>query len=61
MYETRGAVKGLATTEEQKKAAKAFFTAIEECDGAARLKQQDKCASAAAASISALNAFTALI
>lgn len=61
MYETRGAVKGLASTPEQKKAAKAFFQAIEDCDGAARLKLQDKCASAAAASITALDAFTATL
>ena len=61
MYETRGAVRGLASTPEQKKAAKTFFEAIEACDGAARLKQQDKCSAAAAASISALDAFTALL
>ncbi|CAB9517376.1 expressed unknown protein [Seminavis robusta] len=61
MYETRGAVRGLASTPEQKKAASNFFAAIEACDGAARLKQQEKCASAAAASISALDAFTALL
>jgi hypothetical protein len=61
MYETRGAVKGLASTPEQKKAAQAFFKAIEECDGAARLKLQDKCAAAAAASVSTLDAFTSLL
>ena len=61
MYETRGAVKGLASTPEQKKAAAKFFEAIETCDGAARLKQQEKCASAAAASVSALDAFTSLL
>lgn len=57
MYETRGAVKGLATTPAQKKAANAFFKAIEDTDAAARLKQQDKCSAAASASLSTLEAF----
>lgn len=61
MYETRGAVRGLAETKEQQKAAKAFFTAIEECDGAARLKQGDKCAAAASASVAALDAFVSSV
>ena len=61
MYETRGAVKGLAKTPEQQKAAQAFFKAIEDTDGAARLKLQDKCAAAAADSISTLDAFVSLL
>ena len=61
MYETRGAVRGLATTKEQQKAAKAFFQAIEDCDGAARLRNQDKCAAAASASAAALDAFVATV
>lgn len=61
MYETRGAVRGLAQTPAQKKAAAAFFKAIEDCDGAARLKLQDKCAAGAAASVSALDAFVATL
>jgi photosystem II oxygen-evolving enhancer protein 3 len=59
MYETRGAVRGLASTKEQKAAAQAFFNAIEATDGAARLKKQDEAAAAAKASISALDAFVA--
>ena len=61
MYETRGAVRGLAVTKEQQKAAKAFFKAIEDCDGAARLKQGDKCAAAATASVAALDAFVSSV
>lgn len=57
MYETRGAVRGLATTFEQKEAAEEFFKAIEATDMAARLKKQDQCSRAAAASISRLDAF----
>ncbi|KAL7560827.1 hypothetical protein ACA910_013313 [Epithemia clementina (nom. ined.)] len=61
MYETRGAVRGLATTPAQKKAATAFFTAIEETDGAARLKKGDECLAAAKASSAALSAFVATL
>lgn len=57
MYETRGAVRGLASTPAQKKAANAFFKAIEDTDNAARLKQQDRCAAGASASLSTLEAF----
>ena len=61
MYETRGAAKYLATTPAQKKAATAFFKAIEETDGAARLKKQDACAAAAADSVAKLDAFVATL
>ena len=61
MYETRGAMKFLATSDESKAAAKTFFQAIEATSNAARLKKQDACASAAAASVTALDAFVATI
>jgi len=59
MYETRGAMKGLATTKSQKKAAKAFFTAIETCNTSAVLKKGDKAAAAAKDAIEKFDAFTA--
>jgi photosystem II oxygen-evolving enhancer protein 3 len=61
MYETRGAVKGLAQTPAQKEAATAFFKAIETTNISATLKKQDACASAAADSVAALDAFTATL
>lgn len=61
MYETRGATKFLAETPAQKKAATAFFKAIEETDGAARLKKQEACAAAAADSVAKLDAFVATL
>lgn len=59
MYETRGAVKYLAKSKEQQKAAKAFFKAIEEVGNSARLKQQDKCLAAIDKSLATLDALTA--
>uniref|UniRef100_A0A7S2WUD8 Uncharacterized protein n=1 Tax=Rhizochromulina marina TaxID=1034831 RepID=A0A7S2WUD8_9STRA len=59
MYETRGAVRGLASTPEQKKLAKDFFKAIEEATLQATLKNQDKCAAASDASIKLLDQFYA--
>jgi len=59
MYETRGAVRGLAKSTTQKEKADAFFKAIEETYLQAGLKNQDKCAAAAAASVSTLDAFIA--
>jgi len=61
MYETRGAVRFLAETPEQKKAATAFFKAIERTDQGARRKNGEACAKAAAESVQALDAFTALL
>merc|ERR1712174_10556 len=57
MYETRGAVRGLASTPEQKKIAKSFFQAIEEVTLQATLKNQDKCAAATDDSIKLLDQF----
>ena len=59
MYETRGAVRGLATTKSQKKAAKAFFEAIEATSNGARTRDGDKAAAAAKDAIAKLDAFTA--
>jgi photosystem II oxygen-evolving enhancer protein 3 len=59
MYETRGAVRGLAASPEQKKIAKAFFQAIEEASLQATLKNQDKCAAASADSAKLLDQFVA--
>ena len=61
MYETRGAVRGLATSADQKKAATAFFKAIEATDLAAARKNQDACMAAAKASSAALDAFVATL
>ena len=59
MYETRGAVQGLASTSSQKEKATAFFKAMEDTYGAARLKKQEIANAAAAASVSALDDFVA--
>ena len=61
MYETRGAMKDLATTPEQKKAATAFFKAIEQTNLAATRKNQDVAAAAAADTVVKLDAFTSLL
>ena len=61
MYETRGAVRGLASTPAQKAAANDFFAAIESTDGAARYKKQDECLASAKASAAALDAFVATL
>merc|ERR1712194_116892 len=47
MYETRSAVTYLATTKEQKKAAKDFFQAIELTSTGATQKNEAKCTAAA--------------
>ncbi|KAL3781945.1 hypothetical protein ACHAWO_002665 [Cyclotella atomus] len=57
MYETRGAVRGLAKTAEQKKIAKDFFSAIEEASLQSTLKNGDKCAAASNDSIRLLDEF----
>merc|ERR1712154_326476 len=56
MYETRGAVRGLAKTVKQKEAAEDFFQAIEKTNLASRLKKQDACAKAAADAVTKLDA-----
>jgi len=59
MYETRGAVRGLAKSPAQKAQAKAFFQAIEESSLQATLKNQEKCAAACALSAKLLDEFYA--
>ena len=61
MYETRGAVRGLAKSIPQKEKADDFFKAMEATYTAATLKKQDACAKAAASTITTLEAFTASI
>lgn len=59
MYETRGAVRGLSTTVQQKEAAEEFFKAIEATYTNATLKKQAACMKAAEDSVATLDAFTA--
>jgi len=59
MYETRGAVRGLAQSTEQKKIAKDFFESIEETNLQATLKNQEKCAAAVVNSSKLLDDFVA--
>jgi len=61
MYETRGAVRGLAKTTQQKAAATEFFQSIEETNLNATLKKQDACKAAAKESIAKLDAFVATL
>jgi hypothetical protein len=59
MYETRGAVRGLAKSQVQKDKADAFFKAIEATYTNATLKKQDACAKAAAEAAITFDAFVA--
>jgi hypothetical protein len=61
MYETRGAVRGTATTVQQKEKADVFFQAIEATYGAATLRKGEACAAANAKAITALNDFSATL
>jgi len=61
MYETRGAVRGLAVSREQKEAAEAFFQAIEKTNLSASLKKQDQCRAAVQDSMAKLDKFISLI
>eukprot|EP00526_Cylindrotheca_closterium_P017133 CAMPEP_0113621196 /NCGR_PEP_ID=MMETSP0017_2-20120614/10824_1 /TAXON_ID=2856 /ORGANISM="Cylindrotheca closterium" /LENGTH=315 /DNA_ID=CAMNT_0000530921 /DNA_START=297 /DNA_END=1243 /DNA_ORIENTATION=- /assembly_acc=CAM_ASM_000147 len=58
MYETRASINYLATTPEQKKAAKAFYVAIEEVALNARLKRGDACAAAITDAVAKLDAMS---
>jgi len=58
MYETRGAVRYLAKTVDQKEAAAEFFQAIEKVGNSARLKKQDACLAAIDESLAKLDKFT---
>mmetsp|Transcript_3345 Transcript_3345/g.2045 ORF Transcript_3345/g.2045 Transcript_3345/m.2045 type:complete len:212 (+) Transcript_3345:102-737(+) len=57
MYETRGAVRGLSETAEQKKIAAAFFDAIEKTYGSSTQRKGDACVAANEKAIAALDAF----
>ena len=61
MYETRGAVRGLAETPAQKKAATAFFKAIEKADNGARQKDGESCMAGSVDSVAKLDAFVATL
>lgn len=61
MYQTRGAVRGLAQTPAQKEAATSFFQAIEATNLNATLKKQDACMAAALDSAEKLDAFTSML
>ena len=61
MYETRGAVKGLAKTYDQKEKATEFFKAIEKTNGSATQKKQDECMAAALDSVAKLDSFVSSI
>lgn len=57
MYETRGAIRGLAKSDEQKKIAKTFFTAIETTYGSSTRRNGSACVAANEDAIKALDAF----
>ena len=58
MYETRGAMKALASTPEQKAAAKSFYVAIENVANNARLKRGEACSAAIDDAIAKINALS---
>lgn len=58
MYETRSSINYLSTTPEQKKAAKAFYVAIEAIGNNARLKRAAPCTAAIDDAIAKLNAMS---
>lgn len=57
MYETRGAVRGLSTTAEQKKIAETFFTSLETTYGSSTQRKGDACIAANEKAMAALEAF----
>lgn len=59
MYETRGAVRGLAKTKSQKEKADVFFRAIEKTYGSSTQRKGEACLEANAAAITALSDFVA--
>jgi len=61
MYETRGAMRGLAKTFEQKEAADAFFKSIEKTNGAATYKNGDACMANAKDAVVKLDKFVSTI
>jgi hypothetical protein len=61
MYETRGAVRGLAKSDEQKKIAKTFFESIEKTYGSSTQRKGDACVAANESAVKALEAFIATL
>merc|ERR1712157_64018 len=61
MYETRGAIRGLSTSFEQKQAAEGLFKAIEDIKISATFKKGDACLAAAQDSVAKLDKFVSLI
>jgi photosystem II oxygen-evolving enhancer protein 3 len=61
MYETRGAISYLAKSKEQKKAATAFYQAIEETSLGATQKNEAKCTAGAMESVSKFEALRAVL
>lgn len=61
MYETRGAMKFLATSDEQKAIAKTFFNAIEKTYGSSTQRNGDAVVAANESAIKALDAFVATL
>jgi len=61
MYETRGAVRGLAKTVKQKEKADVFFQAIEKTYGSATLRKGDECVAANEKAIAALKDFSSTL
>lgn len=57
MYETRGAVRGLAKSKDQKAKADVFFRAIEKTYGSSTQRKGDACLEANSAAIAALDDF----
>jgi hypothetical protein len=58
MGETRGAISFLATSPDQKKAAKEFYVAVEKIGNNARLKRKEPCAAATTEAIAKLEALS---
>jgi len=61
MYETRGAVRGLAETPDQKQKADKFFKAMEKTYGSATQRKQTNCFAANTEAIDALADFVATL
>lgn len=61
MYETRAAISYLAKTKEQKKAATAFYQAIEATSGGATQKNGEKCTAAAKDAVAKFDALVNML
>ena len=61
MYETRGAINYLAKSKEQKKAATAFYQAIEATSGGATQKNEAACTAAAQDAVAKFDALVSIL